>query len=81
MRTQSVLLTISLLLVNQPVLWAGRSFCQEQAVAGLKKLGARVEVDEDRPDQPVIKVTLTGTDIVDADSVAPICLPCSWASA
>src|SRR5947209_18152178 len=40
-----------------------------QAVALIQRLGGRVEVDEGRPDRPVVEVDLEFRDVTDADRV------------
>ncbi len=42
---------------------------QEKAIAAIKKLDGKVQVDSDSPDKPVVRVVLTDSKITDADMV------------
>lgn len=55
------------LAVTQPMLWAqdGKAE-QERAIAEIKKLGGKVEVDTNSPDMPVVGVNLKHTKVIDA---------------
>ena len=55
------------LVVTQPVLRAqDKDAAKERAIAEIKKLGGRVEVDGKRPGMPVVEVDLKHTKVVDA---------------
>ena len=61
-----------LLVVSQPLLRAQYSKAeQEKAIAEIKKLGGKVEVDPKSPGMPVVGVNLKHTKIVDASSGTP----------
>jgi Leucine Rich Repeat (LRR) protein len=63
----ALVLTGSLLAMTQPTLRAQDSKAdQEQAIAEIKKLGGKVEVDANRPDMPVVGVNLKHTKLMDA---------------
>lgn len=60
-------LAVVLCNVTQPLLRATDSqTTQEEAIAAIKKLGGTVEVDVNRPDQPVVSVNLKRTQVMDA---------------
>src|SRR6516164_5000490 len=44
-----------------------RGAAEQQVIAAIKKLGGRVELDETRPGKPVVRVSLEGTAVTDAD--------------
>src|SRR5207249_10271312 len=55
---------------GRPVLSAQNSeAARAEAIAELRKLGGRVEVDEARPDKPVIRVDLSRSEVADAELV------------
>ena len=55
------------LVVTQPMLRAQDSKAeQERAIAEIKKLGGKVEVDTHKPEMPVVGVNLKHTKVVDA---------------
>ncbi len=55
------------LILTQPVPRAQDSKAeQERAVAQIKKLGGKVEVDRERPDAPVVGVDLSHAKVIDA---------------
>ena len=61
-------LAAALLLVPGPSVRAqGDNAEQERAIARIEKLGGKVELDEQRPGKPVIKVDLRQTKVTDAD--------------
>jgi Leucine-rich repeat (LRR) protein len=68
MKTTMSTLTAALLLLTG---LSGRAQAdnaeQEQAIARIEKLGGAVELDEQRPGKPVIKVDLRRTKVTDAD--------------
>ena len=62
------IVTAALLLFTGPSAWAqGDNAEQERAIAKVEKLGGKVELDEQRPGKPVIKVDLRRTKATDAD--------------
>jgi Leucine-rich repeat (LRR) protein len=61
-------LAAAVLLFTGPSAWAqGDNAEQERAIARIENLGGKVELDEQRPGKPVIKVDLRRTKITDAD--------------
>ena len=61
-------LAAAVLLFTGPSAWAqGDNAEQERAIARIENLGGKVELDEQRPGKPVIKVDLRRTKVTDAD--------------
>jgi hypothetical protein len=67
--TINTLIAALLLICGSTVCAHSNDSEQEQAVARIKKLGGKVEVDDKSPGKPVIRVDLHGTRVTDADLV------------